>query len=290
MAHIHNLIPDVNALLKRKDGWFTPELAKEFAYEVETRLSASFNRPESKPTLRLSQMGPRCPCALWHSIHKPEEAQALPAGAEFKYAYGHIIEALAVALAKAAGHDVRGEQDTIVVDGITGHRDCIIDGYLVDVKSTSSFGFKKFKSGTIREDDSFGYLEQLDGYGVGSLEDDNVLVKDRGFLWAIDKQLGHMCLYEHKFREAHIHRCIHQAKEVVAQSSAPACTCGVIPDGKSGNLILDTKASYNTFKFSCFPKLRTFLYSDGPRYFTRVVKRPESRIVEVDKFGKIVYN
>lgn len=285
---ISTLIPDVQYLLKRKDGWFSPELSKEFAHEVETRLSAQYNKAEKAPSLRLSQMGPRCPCALWHSIHTPGEAQPLPAGAEFKYSYGHIIEALAVTLAKAAGHDVSGEQDLLVVDGIPGHRDCVIDGNVVDVKSSSSFGFQKFKDGSIRLDDSFGYLDQLDGYLVGSLEDPVVQVKDRGYLWAIDKTLGHMCLYEHRLREESIRNRIREYKEIVQRYSPPACECKTIPDGKSGNVKLDTKASYNAFKYCCLPHLRTFLYSDGPRYLTTVVRKPD--VTEVDKNGKIVYN
>jgi len=42
---------------------------------------------------------------------------------------------------------------------ILGHRDCVIDGCVVDVKSTSSIGFKKFRDGSIKHSDSFGYLD-----------------------------------------------------------------------------------------------------------------------------------
>ena len=48
------------------------------------------------------------------------------------YAFGHMIEGLAIGLAKASGHEVLGEQDEIYVDGIRGpHRDCVIDGCVV---------------------------------------------------------------------------------------------------------------------------------------------------------------
>lgn len=288
MSHIKTLIPDVQEILQRKDGWFTPQLSQDFASEVSRRLSARFNREAKKPTLRLSKMGSQCPCALWHSIHKPEEAEPLPAGAEFKYTFGDLIEALAISLAKAAGHDVRGEQDVVVVDGISGHRDCVIDGCLVDVKSSSSFSYKKFRDGSIGLDDSFGYLDQLDGYLVGSSDDPIVTVKDRAYLWAIDKQLGHMCLYEHHIREQHIRDRIRKSKEIVGRPSAPTCTCKTVPDGKSGNIKLDTIAGYNSFRYCCNPHLRTFLYSDGPRYLTKVVRTPD--VTEVDRHGKIVYS
>ena len=42
--------------------------------------------------------------------------------------------------------------------------DCKIDGVLTDVKSTSSFGFKKFKEATLAFDDPFGYIDQIKAY------------------------------------------------------------------------------------------------------------------------------
>lgn len=287
MSHIDTLIPDVQQLLNT-NGWFTDELAKEFSHEVSKRLQEQFTERTQAPTLRLSGMGPRCPCALWHSIYTPDEAEDLPPWARFKYTYGHLIEGLTITLAKASEHTVEGEQGHVSVDGISGHRDCVIDGCIVDVKSTSSRGFQKFKDGSIRLDDSFGYLDQLDGYLVGSLEDPIVTVKDRAYLWAIDKTLGHMCLYEHFIREDSIRNRIKEHKRTVGLPSAPPCECGTVADGKSGNIRLDTKASYNAFKHCCFPHLRTFLYSDGPRYLTKVVRMPD--VTEVDRYGKIVYN
>lgn len=288
MKSIHTLIADIQALVQRKDGWFTDELSQEFGREVARRLQEKFSEAPRTPTLRLSKMGPQCPCALWNSIHHPELAEPLPPWAEVKYTYGHILEALAITLAKAAGHEVCGEQDAIVVDGIVGHRDCVIDGCIVDVKSSSSFSFLKFKEGTIKVSDDFGYLDQLDGYLVGSAGDPLVRTKDRGYLFAIDKQLGHMCLYEHELREESIRNRIREHKRVVRLSSSPTCTCGTIPDGKSGNIRLDTKASYNSYKFCCNPDLRTFIYADRPRYLTKVVRVPD--VPEVDKHGNMVYN
>src|SRR3972149_5572040 len=153
---IHTLIEDIYATITRKDGWFDDQLSRDFSQNVGDRLQEQLSEKKEAPKLRLSQMGPRCPKALWHSIHTPELAEPLPAWAEIKYAYGHIIEALAIVLAKAAGHRVEGEQDELVVNGIRGHRDCVIDGWVVDVKSTSSFGFDKFKDGSLKESDSFG--------------------------------------------------------------------------------------------------------------------------------------
>lgn len=286
--NIKTLIDDIYATVEKKDGWFHPELSARLSTDIASRLSTQLGESTQRATLRLSQMGPRCPRALWYSIHNPELAESLPPWAEIKYSFGHIIEALAVTLAKASGHEVTGEQDELVVDGVVGHRDCVIDGCVVDVKSSTSRGFQKFKEGTIKEDDTFGYLDQLDGYLVGSLQDPLVRVKDKAYLLVIDKQLGHMCLYEHTIRERHIRDRIAEYRQLVARATAPACTCETVPDGKSGNIKLGTKASYSAYKHICFPLLRTFLYASGPVYLTHVERKPD--VTEIDSSGNIVYN
>jgi len=286
MSSIHTLIADIQYLLTTK-GWFTDAFREELSQEVGRRLQVQFNE-EFKPRLRLSRLGPTCPRALWYSIHHPELAEKMPPWVENKFAFGHITEAWAIALAKAAGHEVTGEQDELIVDGVAGHRDCVIDGCIVDVKSAASRSFEKFKKKTLAQDDAFGYLDQLDGYLVGSAEDNLVTVKDTGYLFAIDKQLGHMCIYEHELREKHIRARILGYRNIVENSSPPVCECESVPDGSSGNLKLGTRASYSAFKYACMPHLRTFLYSDGPRYLTKVVRKPD--VQEIDKDGHYVYH
>jgi hypothetical protein len=215
MKHINTLIIDIQQLLTQRD-WVTPELGSIVGQEVSRRLSEQFQSRTNSPTLRLSRMGPQCPCALWHSIHHPELQEALPPWAENKFSFGHVMEAWGIALAKAAGHTVTGEQDAVSVDGIVGHRDCIIDGHIVDVKCVHNRGFKKWKSGDNPEADDFGYLSQLDGYMLGSRNDSLVTHKELAYILAIDRELGHMCIYPHKLREAHIKRRIATYKEIVA--------------------------------------------------------------------------
>lgn len=288
MPNITTLIEDIYKVVGQKDGWFKEPIAQGFSGELGLKLLENLKPKDASNSLRLSQMGPRCPRSLWASVHSPESAEPLPPWARIKYTYGHILEALVIAMAKAAGHEVTGEQDELVVDGVVGHRDCVIDGCLVDVKSASSRSFQKFKDGSIAKDDPFGYLDQLDGYLLGSASDPLVRIKDRGYLLAIDKTLGHMCLYEHKLRADSIRSRIEEYKGIVALSEPPRCTCGTVADGKSGNIKLDIKASYNIFKHFCNPNLRTFLYANGPVYLTKVVRKPD--VVEIDKDGKIVYN
>lgn len=278
---IQHLIPDIYNTIQTP-GWFA-NVADYFYTNLNSRLQIELGEKKDTPRLRLSQMGPRCPRALWASINKPEEACAIPPWANNTYTYGHIVEILALTQAKAAGHLVEGEQDDIIADGINGHRDCIIDGHVVDIKSCGRYGYEKFKKRTILHDDLFGYLDQLDGYMYGSLQDPRVKVHDVGYILAVDKQLGHMVLYEHKLREENIKRRIRTYKDIVASPTPPQCTCRTIPHGSAGNKKLDTQASYSIFRHYCFPQLRTFIYADGPVYLTDIRNTPN--VLEVDRFG-----
>lgn len=285
MKSIYTLIPDIYSLVGGPNG--ITNLPPDLGANVHNAVATSLG-PRTTRGLRLSGMGDKCPCALWYSVNRPELEEHIPPYARIKYTYGHIIEHLIISLAKAAGHSVEGEQDEILLDGIRGHRDCIIDGCIVDVKSAATRSFAKFKDKSIATDDPFGYLAQLDGYVIGSIDDERVKVKDRGYLLAVDKQLGHLALYEHTVRERYIRERIRDYKQIVSSSEPPRCKCISVPDGKAGNLKLDTRASYSTYKYCCNPNLRTFLYSDGPRYLTKVVRQPD--VTEVDKQGKVVYH
>ncbi len=129
---IYTLIPDVQELLTKK-GWWSDEINSYFTRELGNRLrDAHSENTGIRRGLRLSRMGDTCPRQVWCSVHHPEYAESLPSSAILKYTYGHIIEVLALTLAKAAGHQVEGEQDEITLDGVPGHRDCVIDGNIVD--------------------------------------------------------------------------------------------------------------------------------------------------------------
>lgn len=280
------MVPDIQDILKRKDGWFTAELAEKYSKAIAAGAYQQFNKTLEPPRLRLSGMGTRCPKALWHSIHTPAEAEPLPAWAEFKFAFGDLIEALAIQLAKAAGHEVTGEQDELELDGIKGHRDAVIDGAVVDVKSCSSRQFIKYKQKTIEQNDGFGFLSQLDGYAVASADDPLVTIKDKAYILAIHKELGHVCLYEHRVRSDSIRQRVAECKRVVGRNTPPTCTCGTVKHGASGNVRLDVRASYEPFKYCCNPNIRCFLYSDGPVYLTEVRRLPD--VIEVNRAGQII--
>lgn len=198
----------------------------------------------------------------------------------FKFMYGDIIEEMILFLIKEAGHTVEKEQAEVEVEGVKGHIDAIIDGVVVDVKSASPFGYQKFKTGKLFEDDAFGYIDQLSGYN-------NVLNpgKPAAFI-AFDKVAGDICILEIPPSISKDYQPvdrIRELKDVISSEQPPKRCYEPKPEGKSGNMALSVGCSYCSYKHECWPELRTFLYSNGPKFLTKVVKRPRENIYEVPK-------
>ena len=290
MKSIKTLIKDVYDVAG-KENWFDAADAERYSSELGARVLQRLTERRQTSGLRLSQMGDCCPKSLWASVHSPSLREKLPPHTYIKFHYGDVIEALAIALAKAAGHDVRGEQDELELYGVKGHRDCVLDGCTVDVKSVNSLSFQKFKSGQV-ESDVFlrSYLDQLDGYAVASLDDPLVQIHDVAYIYVIDKVLGKLHLHEHRIRPDRIRKRVLEYISITESSTVPRCTCGTMPFGESGNIRLDTKASYNPFKRFCFPNLRTFYFKDGKDGkivdLVKVVREP--RVPEIDKDGNFM--
>lgn len=243
------------------------EFAKNAKDILRTRLTE--REPLDNP-LRFSSLGKQDRQIWYMSRHTPQED--MTPKTYFKFLYGDIIELLVLFLAKEAGHDVHSEQLEVEVDGVKGHIDAIIDGVVVDVKSAAPYGYQKFERQTVVEDDPFGYVAQLAGYS-------NVLNKGKSAAWvAFDKVGGDICvstlsssiINDHKPEDRITH-----LKGIIAQKDPPPRCYEPKPDGKSGNMMLPTGCSYCAFKHTCWPGVRTFLYFNGPRYLTRVVKVPD---------------
>ena len=294
---IDTLVEDIYAVVNDRGGWD----AAVTQFFTEGMRDVAFSRLEEdeearSPTLRMSNMGTPCKRKLWYNLHAPNEGEALPAQARLKFLYGDILENLLLSLAIAAGHDVRGMQDELEISGIRGHRDCVIDGTTVDVKSASPFSFGKFKRGELADNDPFGYISQLGSYVyAGHREDDTVHPTDGAFL-VIDKVSGELCLdrYTFNFEEMDKER---EFAETIALTSdvdnPPPRHYEDEQDGYkdrktgafrgNGNYYLGLNCSYCEFKKKCWPGLRTFMYKRGsgyaPKYFTYIKKEP--KVMEV---------
>lgn len=270
---LDTLVDDVYSLFDPKiKHEVNDQYIEEFGENIKTILRESLlGRDETNAdVLRFSALG-KPDRQLWYDA-QGTDAEELLAKTRFKFLYGHVIEQLVLFLIKEAGHTVEAEQMEIEVDGVKGHIDAIIDGVLVDVKSASPYGYKKFENNTIHEDDPFGYIVQISGYS-------NVVTPDKGPAFiAFDKVHGDLCVtpISVSITEAHPPGPrIEHLKKVIASKEPPERCYKDIPDGKSGNMKLDTGCSYCKYKKACWPGLRTFLYSTGPRYLTKVVREPD---------------
>lgn len=289
---ISTLIADMEDVIVTGEGW-TDEISQWVADDIAKSLSRQFNRSgaQRKRTLRVSNLGTPCQRKLWYHINSTTEPEPLPTSTLNKFIFGDLTESYILGLAKAAGHSVEGLQDSVDVDGIRGHRDCVIDGMLIDVKSCSTTAFAKFKQHKLRDDDSFGYISQLSSYLYGSRDDPLVTYKDKAGFLAFDKQFGHICLDIYDLTEEVTNKSqeVANIKSVVKSDSIPdrpkweRTYRGEVvevaedwADGKSGNRKLATACSYCEWKDTCWPDLRTFIYSNGPRYFTKVVREPST--------------
>lgn len=221
----------------------------------------------------MSNIGKPCERQLYYSVNN-YEGEPLRPEAHLKFSYGDLIELLLLFLSEAAGHEVRGTQDTQEIAGIKGHRDAVIDGTVVDVKSASSYSFKKFQTGTLAQDDAFGYVDQLQSYIHAGQTDDKVTDKNRGAFLVADKTLGHICLDIHEKKNVPYEKIYEHKKDMVKASSPPPRGFDPEPEGSSGNLKLGTNCSYCEFRKTCYPNARTFLYSRGPVSLVKVVREP----------------
>ena len=162
MKTVDTLIRDIYTLLETKEIPKGVNLEKEceaFGKEMGDLLLAQMQPEIGGRGLRLSGIG-KPDRQIYNGYHHlgPQQHDG---PTYIKFLYGHIVEAMVLALTTISGHRVRDNQKKVNVEGVNGHIDGYIDDVLMDVKSCSSYGFKKFKNNTLHVDDPFGYVGQL---------------------------------------------------------------------------------------------------------------------------------
>lgn len=283
---IHTLVNDIYRLMETKEAEESVDVEAEiekFGENMKTLMRTEFGRKRIRDsrTLRLSNIG-RDDRVLWNVVNGTEKEAIQPA-TYIKFMYGHLIEEMLLFLTRMAGHSVTDEQKVCEVEGIKGHMDCKIDGIVIDVKSASSFGFKKFKDGTLAMDDAFGYVDQIKAYAHACGETE--------FGWlAMDKANGHLAVLKYdledtqapiyKYIKGDIRERIRHVKKLVGLSEPETFCSDSVPDGKSGNIKLGIKCSYCQYKKHCYPEVRKFAYSYGPKFLINVENEP--KVMEVD--------
>ena len=277
MKTIKTLVKDMYKTLEGKGEW-NEIRSKTLADGISVLSNQRFSKPqEPRGYLSLSSIGTPCKRKLWYKVNKSGEGESLTPNTLLKFFYGDMIEELILELAKASGHDIKGQQDRLNVHGIKGHRDAVIDGMTVDVKSCSTYAFKKFKEGKLRDDDPFGYISQLSSYVYAGKDDPLVTDKTHGAFLAIDKVSGEICLDVHDFTEdlKTKEEEMLAAKELVA-GDIPTDRIQPVPASKaSPNTKLDKSCQFCEYKKACWPNLRMFKYSYGIEYLVHVEKEPK---------------
>lgn len=286
---IDTLTGDIYHVLNAdEDHESNPSLVDEYSTRIGEELAKATvkrNKPREKGKLWASDLGKRCLRQHWYNFNGNDTAEKLDGHTKFKFLYGNLLEEAVLFYAEEAGHRVTGLQARVeweVVPGewmVSGRIDAIVDGTLIDVKSTSTFGYKRYKDGITPTNDSFGYLEQVGFYH--HFNDFGPLRPEVGFLW-VDKGNGHIkyteCVPPTKVhlqeRALSIIEAVDKEEEQVDRYYNPT------PYGKSGNMSLPMACSYCPHKQRCYKDtnngkgLRGFLYNQGPVWFTEVAREP----------------
>lgn len=213
-------------------------------------------------TMRLSNLGrPLCQLQLEQQGAPREEK---PYNFAMQMVFGDAIEAIAVAVMKAAGVKIETAQAEVklLLDGIkiTGHYDVKLEGEGIrDIKSASNASFlSKFSGGyawkNMVEHDTFGYLVQ--GYSYAQATN----TRFDGWI-AINKENGKWAVLDtpEDDYEVRIKSLKTAEKNVKAlQDGAPFKRCftdepELFRNKETGNRVLGTTCSYCDFKRTCWP-------------------------------------
>lgn len=275
---LDTLVPDIYELievLNQDETIDVPEeMYEQFGRDMEDAIrhwATPMQRP--KNGLRMSNIG-RPLRRLWYDLNTEQEKEYINAPTFIKFLYGHLLEVLLLFFVRLAGHVVESEQKEVTVSGIKGHMDSVIDGEVIDVKTASGYAFKKFKEGTLAQNDSFGYLSQLAGYEAAEKTNHG------GFL-VMNKETGELTVFiPDDLDKPNITSHIKKVKQAMKKETPPERCYPTMPDGVSGNMKLPRDCTWCPHKFECHKDandgqgLRTFNYAKGRVYLTQVEKLP----------------
>jgi len=265
------------------------KLGEDVKEVVKTAIQEAHNYKD-KTQLRMSKIGTPNR-KLWYEVNvgsqqdtgDRDDLEEIPVDPQLamKFLYGHILEQVLLFFVRESNHNIDGEQDTLSIDDIEGHRDCKIDGMTVDIKTSSSFQFHKFKNGTILNDDPFGYIAQLSGYDQA--ENGGVSSEEGAAFLVLNKESGEITLLRiDPMDMINAQQRVGEIKKVVNNPEPPEEKCySPQPLGKSGNMVLNKNCEYCPFKHMCWEDdanngqgLRAFQYQNGVKHFTHIENIP----------------
>lgn len=277
------LVKDIKGVLKNIQRGDHPEvthtLIAQFGADVANKLAhllteRGVHKERKEKVIYASEIGNPCVRKIWYRVntHKlpPMREEPVSPWTLIKFLYGDILESLVLALVETAGHSVTDQQRVVEVPlpngwKIRGKIDAVIDGVVMDVKSASTQGFRKFSSGALEKDDPFGYIGQLSTYVYGVT---GKHIGEGGFL-AIDKTLGKIVTDHYVVTQPsqeYYEDLVYKLELDVPPAIPPALL-------KADNQ-LSVNCSYCQYKFECYSHtcdgegLHVGIYSTGPKYLT----------------------
>lgn len=293
MATIDTLISDIYAVLggQKPPSDIVDNVTSnaEFAKRVLGHIHADLvpdDRSDRDPAeFYVTQFSNPCWRKAWYDKHKPDAVRerALQGHTKFKFLYGDLIEESFLYLAQAAGHAVSDTQRrySVLLDGtdykLAGRIDAVIDGWLVDVKSSDPYTFDRIVKGDYQ--DKFGYRRQLETYLAMA---DDASLKGIANIF-INKVNGKMHVYKWPTTPstmADTTRDMVKFGRVMAKGTVPSSFEGTVNDDGT----LSTTCSYCPLKFECFPDTTVYAYSSGPTFVVaEKVKRKVPDITDAYK-------
>ena len=236
------------------------EVLDRFAERCKHAMNRQFNRKEDAFSIRMSSIGkPLCQQQLEKEGAKASRPDP---SLKMKFAFGDIVEAMTMAVMEAAKVNIEDFQKEVDYKlgstKIKGTLDVIVDSKVYDIKSASSFQFKK-KFGKedgfqrVLQDDPFGYVSQGYLYGEAS-------GKPFGGWIAVNKETGEIAVCNTPERgEAYKRKAVGDARKNAdaLESDLPFERCfGPVPDTyynkPTGDMRLDVVCSYCRFKETCW--------------------------------------
>lgn len=288
---LDTLVPDILEFLAGAGdyGEITPEgqkqLAKDLSKVLTQRLTSVLlqrfderGKRNADFLLRMSNYG-RPDRQLWFDANSDPETRNIDPNRYLNFLLGDILEVIVLFLAETTGHKVERCQETVVLEGMEGHIDAVIDGVMCDVKSASKWAFEnKFTNGGMfqPDGDGFAYIPQIKGYGEA------MGIKDQAFV-VVNKENGMIGVVRVPDNiEVDTRARVKHAQEVIKKKSPPSKKCyAPVEYGKSGNKTLHKNCAFCDHKLKCWTDanggkgLRAFNYSNGTIYMTDVENTPK---------------
>ena len=137
---LNTVVPDVYKLLENLSKGEPLPITEEALDETMASMKeailhwATPRKRDTNFTLRMSNVG-KPQRQLWFEKRDENGRGDVNGPTQIKFLYGHVLEEIVLMLVRMAGHNVTDEQKEVTVNGIVGHRDCKINGQVVDVKA-----------------------------------------------------------------------------------------------------------------------------------------------------------